>query len=126
MKIEREIIKQFIEWKDRDGRKPILLKGARQIGKTWAMEEFGHECFEYTVKFDFDRQPELKSVFEISKEPARILNELALYSEVPIEAGKTLIIFDEIQECEAALNSISARMLPTTISLRQDHCLEWR
>ncbi len=106
MKIEREIIQQFKEWKDREGRKPILLKGARQIGKTWAMEEFGHECFEYTVKFDFDRQPELQSVFEISKEPARILKELALYSEVPIEAGKTLIIFDEIQECEAALNSL--------------------
>lgn len=106
MKIEREIIDRFIEWKDRKGRKPILLKGARQIGKTWAMEEFGHRCFEYTVKFDFDRQPELKSVFEISKEPSRIIKELAIYSEIPIDAEKTLIIFDEIQECEAALNSL--------------------
>ena len=106
MKIERDIINRFIEWKDREGRKPILLKGARQIGKTWAMEEFGHRCFDFTVKFDFDRQPELKSVFEISKEPARILRELAIYSEVPIEPGKTLIIFDEIQECEEALNSL--------------------
>lgn len=106
MKIERYIIEKFIEWKDREDRKPILLKGARQIGKTWVMEEFGHRCFEYTVKFDFDRQPELKSIFEISKEPARIIKELAIYSEVPIEPGKTLMIFDEIQECEAALNSL--------------------
>ncbi len=88
MKIEREIIERFIEWKDHDGRKPILLKGARQIGKTWVIEEFGHRCFEYTVKFDFDRQPELKSVFEASKEPVRILKELSIFSEVPIEPGK--------------------------------------
>lgn len=106
MKIEREIIDRFIEWKNREERKPILLKGARQIGKTWAMEEFGHKCFEYTVKFDFDRQPELKSVFKVSKEPDRILKELAVYCDSPIEAGKTLIIFDEIQECEDALNSL--------------------
>ncbi len=106
MKIEREIIDRFIEWKDRKIRKPILLKGARQIGKTWAMEEFGHRCFDYTIKFDFDRQPELKSIFEVTKEPIRIIKELAIYSDVPLEAGKTLIIFDEIQECEAALNSL--------------------
>lgn len=106
MKIERDIIDRLVEWKNRKERKPILLKGARQIGKTWAMEEFGHRCFEFTVKFDFDRQPELKSIFEISKEPTRILKELALYSDVPIDAEKTLIIFDEIQECEAALNSL--------------------
>lgn len=106
MKIEREIINRFMEWKEAGNRKPILLKGARQIGKTWAMEEFGHRCFEYTAKFDFDRQPELKSVFETSKEPSRIIKELAIYSDVPIEAGKTLLIFDEIQECEAALNSL--------------------
>ena len=58
MKIERDIINAFKTWKDEPGRKPILLKGARQIGKTWAMEApFGHECFEYCAKFDFDRQP---------------------------------------------------------------------
>lgn len=51
MKIERDIIKQFKEWKKAEQHKPILLKGARQIGKTWAMEQFGNECFEYTAKF---------------------------------------------------------------------------
>ncbi len=106
MKIERDIINLFKEWKKGEKHKPILLKGARQIGKTWAMEQFGKECFEYTAKFDFDRQQELKSAFTISKEPARIIKELSLYSEVPLIPGKTLLIFDEIQECEEALNSL--------------------
>ncbi len=106
MEIQRDIIDTFKEWKDRVGRKPILLKGARQIGKTWAVEIFGKECFDYLAKFDFDRQPELKSVFQMTKNPDRIIKELALYCDVPIVAGKTLIFFDEIQECEEALNSL--------------------
>lgn len=106
MEIRRDIIEQFKAWKNTPERKPILLKGARQIGKTWAMETFGREAFDYYVKFDFDCQPELKSVFQISKNPERIIKELALYTEVPIIAGQTLIIFDEIQECEEALNSL--------------------
>ncbi|MDE6377399.1 MAG: AAA family ATPase, partial [Duncaniella sp.] len=106
MKIKRDILKQFTRWKYSPSRKPILLKGARQIGKTWAMETFGHEHFKYTVKFDFDRQPELKSVFQTTKEPARILKELELYVPYPIIPGETLIILDEIQECEEALNSL--------------------
>ena len=106
MRIERDIINQFKAWKEAPDRKPILLKGARQIGKTWAMETFGRECFKYCVKFDFDRQPELKSVFQASKDPQRLIKELTLYCEQPIVAGETLIIFDEIQECEEALNSL--------------------
>lgn len=106
MKIERDIINQFKAWKEAPDRKPILLKGARQIGKTWAMETFGKECFKYCVKFDFDRQPELKSLFEITKDPKRLIKELTLYCEQPIIAGETLVIFDEIQECEEAFNSL--------------------
>ncbi len=106
MRIEREIINQFKAWKDAPDRKPILLKGARQIGKTWAMETFGKECFKYCVKFDFDRQQELKSMFQTTKDPMRLIKELTLYCEQPIIAGETLMIFDEIQECEEALNSL--------------------
>lgn len=106
MKIERDIINLFKAWKEAPDRKPILLKGARQIGKTWAMESFGKECFKYCVKFDFDRQPELKSLFEITKDPKRLIKELTLYCEQPIIAGETLVIFDEIQECEEAFNSL--------------------
>lgn len=106
MEIERDIISEFKKWQNSAKHKPILLKGARQIGKTWAMEKFGETCFEYCVKFDFDRQPELKSIFKTTKSPDRIIKELALYTSSPIIAGKTLIIFDEIQECEEALNSL--------------------
>lgn len=106
MRISRDIISTFKEWKDAPMRKPILLQGARQIGKTWAMETFGKESFEYCAKFDFDRQEELKSVFQNTKMPERIIKELALFCDVPIIAGKTLIIFDEIQECEEALNCL--------------------
>ena len=106
MEIRRDIIDTLKKWKDTQDRKPILLKGARQIGKTWAMEAFGREYFEHCAKFDFDRQPELKSIFQTSKTPERILKELSLYTAVPLIAGKTLIIFDEIQECEEALNSL--------------------
>ena len=70
------------------------------------MESFGKECFEHYIKFDFDRTPELKTVFRNTKEPERLIKELSLYSDVPIEPGRTLIIFDEIQECEEALNSL--------------------
>ena len=106
MRIEREVINKFKAWKEAPDRKPILLKGARQIGKTWAMETFGKECFKYCVKFDFDKQQELKSVFQTTKDPRRLIRELTLYCNQPIIAGETLMIFDEIQECEEALNSL--------------------
>ncbi len=106
MYIKRDIIERLKQWQNSLHRKPILLLGARQTGKTWVMETFGKECFEQYALFDFDRQPELKSVFQVSKSPERIVKELALYSNVPLTAGKTLLVFDEIQECEEALNSL--------------------
>lgn len=106
MKIRRDIIDRLKQWKDSKDRKPILLKGARQTGKTWIMEEFGKECFEYVAIFNFDKIEELAAVFEKTKDVQRILKELALFTEVPIEAGKTLLVFDEIQLCEGALNSL--------------------
>ncbi len=70
------------------------------------MREFGKECFDYVAEFNFDKVGELNTIFEKTKEIDRILKELALFTDVPIEAGKTLIIFDEIQESEGALNSL--------------------
>ncbi len=106
MQINREILNQFLAWKNAEQRKPLLLKGARQIGKSWAMEEFGKRHFLHYAVFNFDRQPELTSAFQDSKSPDRILKELALYTNVPLIAGETLLIFDEIQECESALNAL--------------------
>lgn len=106
MIITRDILEAFKKWKTSADRKPILIKGARQIGKTWVMEEFGRQCYEHYVKFDFDEQQELTSVFQTTKDPHRIIKELELFCDVPLLPEKTLIIFDEIQECEEALNSL--------------------
>ena len=106
MIIARDILETFKKWKNSADRKPVLIKGARQIGKTWVMEEFGRQCYEHYVKFDFDEQKELASVFQTTKDPHRIIKELELFSDVPLLPEKTLIIFDEIQECEEALNSL--------------------
>ena len=106
MKIRRDIIDYLKQWKGSENRKPILLKGARQIGKTWIMREFGRENFEYVAEFNFDKVSELASIFEKTKDISRILKELALFTDVPIEPHKTLIILDEIQMSEGALNSL--------------------
>lgn len=106
MKIQRDLLEQLRQWKNKEVRKPILLKGARQTGKSWLMEEFGRTCFDQVASFNFDRTEELAAVFEKTKDIPRILKELSLFTNVPIEAGKTLLIFDEIQACEAALNSL--------------------
>ena len=105
MEIKRDIIDDFRKWRFAPMHKPILLLGARQVGKTWAMLTFGRE-FDYCVKFDFNRQPSLKAAFLDSKSPEKIIKQLQLYSDQPITAGHTLVIFDEIQECEEALNSL--------------------
>lgn len=84
----------------------MVLKGARQVGKTWLMKEFGTSCYENYVYFNFDEEDELKSIFEINKNPLRIVELLSLIAGRKIIPGKTLIIFDEIQECPAALNSL--------------------
>ncbi len=104
--IYRTILDELKAWKDSPDRKPLLLKGARQTGKTWAMERFGSDNFEFTAKFDFDETQELCGVFERTRDVERLLKELALYTDVPLEAGRTLIVLDEIQACEAALNSL--------------------
>ena len=106
MVIARDILETFKKWKESKGRKPILIEGARQIGKTWVMEEFGRQCYEHYAKFDFDEQQELVSVFQMTKDPHRIIKELELFADVPLQPEKTLIIFDETQECEEALNSL--------------------
>ena len=106
MIINRQIEQTFLAWKNSKNRKPLLLQGARQIGKTWTMEHFGRTNYRYCVRFDFDRMPELRDVFKNTKQPDRLLKELAAYSSAPLLPEETLIIFDEIQECEETLNSL--------------------
>lgn len=84
----------------------MVLKGARQVGKTWLMKEFGQSCYQHTVYFNFDEEDELKSIFEANKNPQRIIELLSMIAGEKILPGETLVIFDEIQECPAALNAL--------------------
>lgn len=96
----------MIEWKHSIDRKPMILRGARQVGKTWIMKEFGKEHYENYVYFNFDEEDELKSIFQTNKNPMRVIELLSIIAGVKILPGSTLIIFDEIQECPEALNSL--------------------
>ena len=94
------------EWKHSIERKPMILRGARQVGKTWIMKEFGREHYENFVYFNFDEEDELASIFKVNKNPARIIELLSIIAGVKILPERTLIIFDEIQECPEALNAL--------------------
>ena len=96
----------MIRWKNDAERKPLVLRGARQVGKTWLMKEFGKSCYKNFVYFNFDEEDELKSIFETNKNPQRIIELLSMISGEKILPGDTLIIFDEIQECPEALNAL--------------------
>ena len=106
MIIERDILKKLDEWKNAADRKPLIVQGARQIGKSWAVEEFGRRRFKHVAVFNFDKKKELKGVFSQTKDIKRLLGELELYTMVPIIAGETLLFFDEIQDCKEALNTL--------------------
>ena len=106
MQVKRNAIQDLIRWKTDDDRKPMVLKGARQTGKTWLMKEFGKTCYEKYVYFNFDEEEELKSIFKTNKNPQRILELLSLIAGEKILPEKTLVIFDEIQECPEALNAL--------------------
>ena len=106
MQIERDITRELMAWKNSPRRKPLLLKGVRQCGKSWILEHFGKENFTNTVSFNFERTPELASFFGGAYEPQRILTNLSAYSGQRILAQETLVIFDEIQTCPRALNSL--------------------
>lgn len=84
----------------------MVLKGARQVGKTWLMKEFGENYYDSYVYFNFDEEDELKSIFEANKNPQRIIELLSMIAGQKISPGATLIIFDEIQECPEALNTL--------------------
>lgn len=104
--LKRNAIQDLIKWKSSEDRKPLVLKGARQVGKTWLMKEFGQNYYGSYVYFNFDEEDELKSIFETNKNPQRIIELLSLIAGKKIVPGETLIIFDEIQECPEALNTL--------------------
>lgn len=104
--MERFILKKLIEWKESKYRKPLILKGARQVGKTYILKMFGKENYKDVAYFNFDHDENLYNLFENTKDPKRIIEQLVFLHGKAIEPEKTLIIFDEIQECPNALNSL--------------------
>ncbi len=104
--MQRFILKKLIEWKESKYRKPLILKGARQVGKTYILKQFGKENYEGVAYFNFDHDEDLYNLFQNTKDPKRILEQLVFIYGKAIIPGKTLIIFDEIQECPNALNSL--------------------
>jgi len=107
--MERLVMKKLLDWKNSKYRKPLILKGVRQVGKTWLLKEFANHYYKNLAYFNFEEHPEYKQFFESTKDVNRILQNLMMASGeiISIDSPEnTLIVFDEIQECPNALNTL--------------------
>ncbi len=104
--MKRLLKDKILNWKSSANRKPLLLKGIRQSGKTWLLTEFGRLNYEDTAYFNFEKNDSISKIFDKDLEPKRILTELGVLYGKAIRPGKTLIIFDEIQLCSRAITSL--------------------
>lgn len=104
--MQRDFIQNLIEWKDSKRRKPLILTGVRQCGKTYLLKEFGSEYFDNFCYINFESAGKYSAIFEYDYDVKRILREIELAENVKIIAGKTLLIFDEIHECPKAITSL--------------------
>lgn len=104
--MKRNILTDLIKWKESHSRKPLILNGARQVGKTYILQEFGRLCYNNVAYFNCDRNKTLNNIFEQDYDTSRIVRSLSALTGFHIEQGKTLIIFDEIQENPIILNSM--------------------
>ena len=104
--MERELLKSLFQWKNRADRKPLIIRGARQVGKTWLLKEFGKTYYKNIAYINFETAKSLHSIFESGFEVDKLIMALKIETDTEIIAGETLIILDEIQECEAALTSL--------------------
>ncbi len=104
--MKRLVIDKLVAWKNSPRRKPLILRGVRQVGKTWLLKEFGKANYKNVAYFNFDEHEEFMQFFESTKDINRILDNLRFATGYTIEPQNTLIIFDEIQECPKALNTL--------------------
>lgn len=104
--MKRFALGKLKKWKDNKSKKPLIIRGARQVGKTWLMKEFGRTCYENTLYVNFDRNQMMKELFDRDLEPARLIKGLELAYNTKINSENTLLIFDEIQEVPNALSSL--------------------
>lgn len=104
--MKREALKYLEDWKYKDNRKPLIIMGPRQVGKSWLINEDFSKSFSSFIKIDFDEEQEFKQLFETSKNPERLIENISLAKNKRICDGTTLLFLDEIQECPEALNSL--------------------
>jgi predicted AAA+ superfamily ATPase len=104
--MKRYAIKQLLEWKNNPNKKPLIIEGARQVGKTWLMQEFGKSEYRQVAYINFENNLQMKMVFDMDLDPKRIIQDIGLNTNLTINPKDTLIIFDEIQECPRALTSL--------------------
>ena len=104
--MERYAIKQLIDWKNKKNHKPLIIQGARQVGKTWLMQEFGKKYYEQVAYINFDVDVKSREIFDVDYDTERLIMDIGLATKTKINAENTLIIFDEIQECPRALTSL--------------------
>ena len=104
--MERLIMEKLLAWKNSPHRKPLILKGVRQVGKTWLLREFGRRYYENVAYFNFDEHEEYRQFFETTKDVERILQNLMLAGGQRIQPNATLIIFDEVQDCPKVIGSL--------------------
>ena len=102
----RDAITRLIVWKEDKYRKPLIVRGARQVGKTWLLHEFGQNAYAKFVYVNFEETPSLQNMFAADFDIERIINVLQIYSGIPITPEDTLIVFDEIQSAERGLTSL--------------------
>ena len=104
--MKRYAMQQLVDWKNKPNRKPLILKGARQVGKTWLMKEFGRQHFAKVAYVTFYNNQRMKRVFDDDYDIDRIIMNINIEAKVEVTPGDTLIIFDEIQEAPRALESL--------------------
>lgn len=104
--MKRDIFKQLNEWKQSPRRKPLVLNGARQVGKTYSLKHFGKTSYKNTIYLNFEKDEKLAQYFEETLDPKQLIKIFSIHAEMDIEPDETLLIFDEIQNCPKALNSL--------------------
>lgn len=104
--MERKVIRQLLDWKNNKRRKPLVIEGARQVGKTWAVKEFGKRYYQNLAYINFEEAKHLQGLFVQDYDTDRILRAIRTQCGMPCEAGKTLIFLDEIQEAESGLTAL--------------------
>ena len=102
----RDILKDMEAWKDKTRRKPLIITGVRQCGKTYIIDEFADRNFESHIKVNFESENKLSAIFDYDFDTERIIKELERHYKMPIIPGKTLVFFDEIQECPRAITAL--------------------